>query len=172
MKPGFFARLALALSILTSAVLRVDAITLTITNPWSIGVVDQADLTPANTPGGRIPDPWLASPNNDVSGVLLTITGAPGNWRVDIQKSDVLWDTDTPVEAIRRTNGTGLGANPVGGTAYFTLDGTVQQFFTGNRDRANIRLQFRVQMNEPSANVLPVNVGSLSTNIIITVTDT
>ena len=159
---------ALALLLIANTQLHAQ-LAISITNPWTIGTLDGADLSPADTAGGRIPDPWPASPDDDATGVLLTITNAVGAWTVEVEQVDVTWDADVIIQVRRRTAGT--GGTVSGATGYFALNGGYQEFFTGTGNPSNIRIQFRLQMNEPATRVLPVDAEYYLTHVRFKITD-
>jgi len=83
------------------------------------------------------------STNNQVA---LTVCGTSGNsesWRIDIHRSDSIWDNRLTF-SVKRTGG-GLGSGSiVSGTTYQPIEATNTAFFFGTGDRANITLQFQL----------------------------
>lgn len=84
---------------------------------------------------------------SDPDQVLIDILGANKfDYRVDVRKIDIDWHPSLQLY-IHRT-GSGIGGHPhsnvTGGTNYFELTATNQQFFSGHRESSDIPVQFRL----------------------------
>ena len=69
------------------------------------------------------------------------------NWSVSIRKSDVDWDNTAKIYVQRTSDGTPylLNGTVTGGTSYQQVNDTEMYFFSGNRGRQNIEIQYRLQ---------------------------
>lgn len=86
-------------------------------------------------------------------------------YRVTVRKSDVSWNASLLLYVKRTGNGTGQRTIS-GGTSYILLSSTNQTFFTGNRDRFNVPIQFQIT----GVSVL-IPAQTYSTTVIYTVTE-
>lgn len=93
------------------------------------------------------------------------------SWRVDVRKSDFLWDNRLKLE-VRRTgagNGQGLwiwGPTITGGTNYINVSNGNSQFFNGSGIYTNIPLQYRI-----SGFSVLIPVQNYSTEVVFTLID-
>ncbi|MCR9286388.1 MAG: hypothetical protein NXI23_03255 [Bacteroidetes bacterium] len=90
------------------------------------------------------------------------------NWRVDIRKLDIDWHSDIQLYARRTGNGNPffLYGNIIGGTSYQQLNTSNQIFFSGNRSRLDIPIQYEIR----NVSVL-IPAKTYETTIIYTVTE-
>jgi hypothetical protein len=106
------------------------------------------------------------------SSINLTLGGGIfnvwfNNWRVDIQRADVLWPAGMTIETRRTTNGTGsIFSSISGGTAYQLINPGANSFFQGTGSFNNINVQYRIS---GMSIVTPVN--TYSTTILFTLID-
>ncbi len=87
------------------------------------------------------------------------------NWRIDVRKSDLNWNSNLLLYIRRTGNGVTKAGAPLGGTNFQLLTNTNQYFFHGTRDNFLIPLQYQltgVSVTLPAQNY--------STNIIFTYT--
>lgn len=91
-------------------------------------------------------------------------------WKVDIQKSDLTWDQDLKLEAIRTGDGTrswyGGKSNISDGTTYQTITNTSNLFFKGKNEVNYVPLNFKL-----SGVSITMGAQDFETNIILTVYD-
>lgn len=126
--------LSLASMILTSQPL--DAISITIQGNWS-KTVQATDLT--GEAGSDLVSTYESDPNQSV----VSIQSTTGSWRVDVKKSDSVWDSGLGLDVRRTSDGTGVGSI-TGGTSYLEITGVDTTFFDGLDDRLDIDLQLRI----------------------------
>ncbi|HFA52186.1 MAG TPA: hypothetical protein ENJ95_24475 [Bacteroidetes bacterium] len=90
------------------------------------------------------------------------------NWRVDIRKSDIDWHPNLVLSARRTGNGSPLffSGNVNGGTTYQQVSNANQSFFSGNRSRLDIPVQYRIS----GVSVL-LPAKAYTTTVVYTVTD-
>lgn len=92
------------------------------------------------------------------------------NWRVDVRKSDFLWDSRLKLEVRRSGTGNGQGLffapSIAGGTNYITLSNGNSQFFSGNGVFTNIPIQYRL-----SGFSVLIPVQNYSTEVVYTLID-
>lgn len=100
--------------------------------------------------------------SSDISGTA----GVGDNWRVDIKKSDTTWDSNLYLDVKRTTDGTGSGSIS-GGIAYQEITDIDLEFFGGDADRADVKIQLRLR--GVSVQILP---DTYSTTVYYTVVDT
>ncbi len=69
------------------------------------------------------------------------------NWSVSIRKSDVLWDNTAEILVQRTSDGTPylFTGSISGGTSYQQVTDVDMYFFSGNRGRENISIQYKLQ---------------------------
>jgi hypothetical protein len=108
---------------------------ITATGGWT-ETIDTADLV--SGAGSDLTDTYE-------SGSAATTVGVTdsGNWRVDIKRTDSLWDADFTVSTRRTSDGSGSGSIS-GGGSYQEVTTTDVQFFAGSLDRSNITIQYRL----------------------------
>jgi hypothetical protein len=98
---------------------------------------------------------------------LLDIRNPVGDWRIDVKKTDTIWDSNIHLY-IRRT-GNGTGAGPFsGGFVYQEVTDTDVEFFSGTGASNNIPLQFKLGGSYASSGV---STGVYTTTITYTITD-
>jgi hypothetical protein len=118
-------------------------IVLTITGgAWSV-VISNANLS-----GGAGTDftPTLESAS-DVIDIAITATAANGRYRVDVHRTDTIWDASLHLYIRRTTDGTtGGGSQPsiTGGTTYMEITTADKEFFRGRRTRTGIKVQLEL----------------------------
>lgn len=94
----------------------------------------------------------------------LTVSAAPGTWRIRARRVEVSWDSRLTVWVKRVSDGSGSGTI-AGGSSYVQLGTTDTEIFSGTEDRNNISLQYKV--TGLSKNIQP---GTYLTDIVFTVT--
>ncbi|SOE22181.1 hypothetical protein SAMN06298216_2631 [Spirosomataceae bacterium TFI 002] len=68
-----------------------------------------------------------------------------GNWRVDVRKSDINWDSRLKLEIRRSGNGNGSFFSSInGGGGYQQLNNNIVNFFNGSGFYSNIPIQYRI----------------------------
>jgi hypothetical protein len=112
------------------------AITISTTGNWA-EVIDSADLQ-AGAGSDLISD---HQSNSDQ--VSMDVAGTAGNWQLDVKKSDTNWSASLNLYIQRTTDGSGAGSI-ANGTTYQQVSDTDQNFFNGNGDRTNIKIQLKL----------------------------
>lgn len=90
-------------------------------------------------------------------------------WKVDIQKSDLIWNQDLKLEAMRTGDGyrSNYGKSSISdGTTYQTVTNTSNLFFKGRNEITYIPLNFKL-----SGVSITMGAQDFETNIILTVYD-
>lgn len=106
------------------------------------------------------------------SSINLTLGGGFFNilfnsWRVDVQRSDILWHSSLILETRRTSNGAGsLFSSIAGGTAYQRVNNNSPSFFEGTGSFNNINIQYRI-----SGMSILTPVNTYSTSVIFTLID-
>jgi len=137
------------------------AIDITLTGDWST-TIDSDDLISG---AGSDLNPTYESPSDQVLVDITNTMGGGDSWRVDVHKSDVVWNSDITVYAHRTSNGTGGSVS--GGTSYLQITVSDQTFFTGTDDVADIGLQYKIDGIS-----IDINPNTYTTTIVYTVVDT
>lgn len=108
---------------------------------WTVPTIDSTDLQ-----SGAGSD-LVATYENTAGAILIdsvSIPGSPPNtYRIDVKKTDTIWDATFELFVKRTGDGDGVGSI-AGGTTYQQITDTDAQFFTGDKERANIPLQFQL----------------------------
>lgn len=106
------------------------------------------------------------------SSINLTLGGGFFNilfnsWRVDVQRSDILWHSSLVLETRRTSNGTGSFLGSIAnGTAYQRVNTNSQSFFDGTGSYNNVNIQYRI-----SGMSILTPVNTYSTSVIFTLID-
>ena len=106
------------------------------------------------------------------SSINLTLGGGFFNilfnsWRVDVQRSDILWHSSLILETRRTSNGTGSFLGSIAnGTAYQRVNTNSQSFFDGTGSYNNVNIQYRI-----SGMSILTPVNTYSTSVIFTLID-
>lgn len=119
---------------------------------------------------------YNVSSNANQSLVAITMPGSGffnvlDNWRVDISKSDLTWNSSLILEVQRTGNGTGTrwwfwSSSITGGTGYQTISNLPSPFFSGNGNYTNIPMRYKLS----GLSVL-IPVGTYTTNVVYTLID-
>ena len=139
------------------------AIDISVTGSWNSVVINQANLSAG---AGSDLFPYVESSSNQGLMSISNTGGLGDNWRVDVRRSDSVWDTAVAISVLRSGDGSGPGSL-FGGTGYVTIGTTDSTFFSGAGDCADIPLQFK--LNGLSIDVAP---NTYSTTLTFTVVDT
>jgi len=76
--------------------------------------------------------------------VSITIGGASGkSWRVDVKRTNVVWNDDLTLSIQRTGAGSGSGSI-LGGTTYQLIETSDSEFFSGTEDRSGIPAQLKL----------------------------
>ncbi|MHB0937189.1 MAG: hypothetical protein ACYDCO_03115 [Armatimonadota bacterium] len=137
------------------------AIDLTCVGSWSL------TITASNLQAGAGSD-LVSTYTSDTAAATLAVintTGDADSWRVDIRRTDILWDNSLTLSARRTSDGTG-GGSVSGGTVFQAIGTSDSSFFSGAGDRSGITLQF--QVSGASVQLAP---ATYSTTITYTVVD-
>jgi hypothetical protein len=117
-------------------------------------------------PGGNVTGDY-ESPADIESLTIGGCSGAADAWRIDIKKTDTLWDGDLVISARVRNTGTGDGTVSASGT-YQVLTDTSTPFFSGKGNRADITVQLKVS----GISVSRIQAGRYLADLLYTLTDT
>ena len=123
------------LSLLATASVEVNA------NPYVFDI-DDTNLTGGAGTGF---DDWYESA---ASAKTVSVLFPSGNWRVDVSRSDIAWDSDLQVY-VRRT-----GGSVTGGSNYQQITTTATTFFSGT-GWAFVPVQYRISGNFIALGVSP-----------------
>ena len=123
-------------------------------------IIGQIDLTGAG--GSDIGESETA-----VNEKELDVRNPTNNWRIDISKTDILWDPNIIIYVRRTGDGDGVGPFS-GGLVYQEITDIDTTFFSGTGASDNIPLQFKYGGNYAS---LGVATGLYETTITYTITD-
>ncbi|MBI5913956.1 MAG: hypothetical protein HY842_01150 [Bacteroidetes bacterium] len=138
-----------------------------VTGSWSYSV-PVSDITEAG-------NNFSGTYTSGASQVLIDVdkprhSAAIFNWRVDVKKTDIDWNSALSLYARRTGDGVPADSNGSssvsGGTSYLLITNSNQQFFTGIRGRLDIPIQYQMQ----NVSVL-IPAKTYSTTIIYTVTE-
>jgi hypothetical protein len=117
-------------------------------------------------PGGNVTGDY----ESPVDAETLTVgacTSAADAWRIDIKKTDALWDSDLVISARIRNPGTGDGTLTSFGT-YQVLTDTSMPFLSGTGNRTGIAIQLKVS----GISISRIQAGRYLADLVYTVTDT
>lgn len=145
--------LGLIISLLLSSVTG-EAADIIASGGWST-VIGPSDLI-----GGAGTD--IGDKESAPSATFLTVSATGFNWRVDVRRSDLAWNSNLVLYVQRTSDGTGSGT-VFGGTSYAPVGIVDASLFSGNGSRANIGVQYRLH-----SSVL-VPIGTYSTTVVYTV---
>ncbi len=76
--------------------------------------------------------------------LLLRADTYEWDWRLDVNRTDTLWDSNMTLWIMRTTDGTGSGTI-TGGTAFQSITTTAQSFYSGTRNRRNVKAQLELR---------------------------
>jgi hypothetical protein len=141
----------------------VQAQQVTVSGSWSLAI-DETDLQ--SGAGSDLIDTYESNTNQ----VYVNVTKSGGlftnwYWRVDITKTDGNWHNDFHLDVRRSSNGIGMGSIS-GLTSYQEIVNSAPPYFTGNRNRYLIGMQYRLR--GVSVQVPP---NTYTTTVIYTVTE-
>jgi hypothetical protein len=145
-----------------------QVVTVDVTGSWSL-TIDQTNLQAGA--GSDLVSSYESATNQVMIDINKVVYGnfwdwlIAYNWRVDVRRSDALWDSRLNLDVRRTGNGTGMGTIS-GGTAYQAVSSMDQTFFSGSRRRYDIPVQ--LQLRNVSIDVPPNNY---STTVVYTVTE-
>lgn len=119
-------------------------------------------------------------PSSVVNESSVFVSIQPGNWwdyfrqnkkwRINIQKSDLTWNSNLKLEAIRTGDGSRVwgrgGTNINDGTSYQTITNTSNYFFKGKDEIAYIPINFRL-----SGVSVTMGAQNFETNVLLTIYD-
>jgi hypothetical protein len=140
-----------------------QAQSVSVSGSWSLSI-DETDLQ--SGAGSDLIDTYESNTNQ----VYVSVTKSGGlfsnwYWRVDITKSDGNWHSDFYLDVRRSSNGIGFGSIN-GLTSYQEILDSSPPYFTGNRNRYLIGMQYRLR--GVSVQVPP---DTYTTTVIYTVTE-
>ncbi len=132
--------------------------------PWSL-TVGSADIV--GGAGGDFASEYESAVDEKQ---LKIINRGPPNlsrsYRVDVRKDDSSWDSRITLYIRRTSDGTGTGTI-TGGTVYQEVTGQDMSFFSGNENRDNIDVQFKVSGGYAGE---ALSADSYVTGVVYTVT--
>lgn len=139
-----------------------SAIDITATGGWTRTITSSDLISGA---GSNLINSYQSSSNATIINILNCINNND-RWRVDISRTDNIWNSNFILSVRRTSSGTGGGAIN-GGTVYMQITTVSQRFFMGRGNRSNINVQYR--LNGMSINVAP---NIYSTTVTYTLVDT
>lgn len=99
-------------------------------------------LTASNLQAGAGSD--LPNQLESIAGVtMLTITNAPGAWKIRARRSSSQWNDSFALFVKRTSAGSGNGSIS-GAEAYVEITGNDAEIFAGSESRSSISLQFKL----------------------------
>lgn len=146
----------------------LNAQSITVSGSWN-PVVNSNIITEA---GQDYPAGYAVESAANQSSINLTLGGGIFNvwfngWRVDVQRSDILWPSGLIIETRRSSNGTSsVFSSITGGTAYQQIHNSSNSFFQGVGSFNNINVQYRI-----SGMSITTPVNTYSTSITFTLID-
>lgn len=160
----FFVLIILSFSFkLTAQEARID-----VSGSWSV-TIDETDLVAGA--GSDLNSTYTSETNQITVNVDKIVYGnfwdwfVYYNWRVDVRRSDINWDSNFRLYVRRTGSGFGFGSIS-GGTSFQEVTLVDQTFFSGSRRRYYIYLQ--LQLENVSINISP---DTYNTTVIYTVTE-
>jgi hypothetical protein len=131
---------------------------------WSL-TIDATDLQ--SGAGSDLIDTYESNTNQ----VYVSVTKSGGffsnwYWRVDITKTDGNWPSDFHLDVRRSSDGFGFGGSISGLTSYQEIVNSFPPYFTGNRNRYFIGMQYRLR--GVSVQIPP---DTYTTTVVYTVTE-
>lgn len=151
MKKMFWLFLSLLLAVTTAEAGTVD---IAASGGWS-AVIGSSDLV-----AGAGTD--IGDKESGPSITLLTVSATGYNWRVDVSRSDSVWNGNLTLYGRRTSDGTGSGI-VFGGASYIPVGTVGASFFSGNGSRANMGVQYKLDSS------IKVPPGTYRTTIIYTI---
>lgn len=142
--------------------------TIDVSGSWSV-TIDETDLVAGA--GSDLNSTYTSETNQITVNIDKIVYGnfwdwlVNYNWRVDVRRSDINWDSNFRLYVRRTGNGFGFGSIS-GGTSFQEVTLVDQTFFSGSRRRYYIYLQ--LQLENVSINISP---DTYSTTVIYTVTE-
>jgi len=138
---------------------------ISVSGSWS-ETIDVTDLT--GGPGSDLNSTYTSASNvvyHSISSSSYRLWES-WDWRVDVRRSDINWDSRFQLYVRRSSNGIGFGSIS-GGTAYQLISTSDQQFYTGTYHRYLVGCQFELR------NVsVQIPADDYTTTVIYTITDT
>jgi len=139
---------------------RINAADIVVSGIWS-ETIDASDLQ-----AGAGSD--LYSSYESASDAISIDITAADYYGVDVKKIDANWHSNFQLFVRRTTDGSGPGGSKIsGGDSYQEVTDTYQNFFTGRRNRSNVKIQLR--LDGVSVQVPP---DTYTTTVYYTVYDT
>ncbi len=153
-------RIILILIVCLMFLIKAEAIDISVEGVWN-EAIDESDLVAEA--GSDLIDTYESAAN----AAGLTVSGCADNsdnWRVDVRRTDGVWDGDFTLYVKRTFDGEGTGSIS-GGLSYIEVTTADTIFFSGADDRNAINLQFK--LIGMSINVSPTNYNTLITYTVI-----
>ncbi len=130
---------------------------------WSLSI-SSADLI---TGAGSDINNSFVSISNQVMIDITDINTFENNWRIDVHKTDVIWDTNIQLFIARTGEGNGNEKSTIsGGLSYQNITDIEQLFFAGRGQRIGVPIQLKFE-----GITIRLPIGSYSTTIVYTITE-
>ncbi|MBI5207019.1 MAG: hypothetical protein HY934_04425 [Candidatus Firestonebacteria bacterium] len=152
--------LLISIGIIMFFMINVKAIDIAATGGWTQTITSANLISGA---GSNLVNTYQSATNATRINITNCINNND-NWRVDINRTDVLWDAGFVLSARRTSNGTG-GGSINGGIAYMVIPTAAQQFFTGSGNRSTINIRYR--LSGMSITISPNNYSTIITYTVV-----
>jgi len=130
---------------------------------WSLSI-SSADLIAGA--GSDINNSFV-SISNQVMIDITDVNSIENNWRIDIHKTDVIWDTNIQLFIARTGEGSGQKNSTIlGGLTYQNITDREQLFFAGRGQRSGVPIQLKFE-----GLTIGLPNGSFSTTVVYTITE-
>jgi len=134
------------------------AVSISVTGNWA------KTITSADLQAGAGSD-ITSEHQSATDSVSIDIIATAGSWSLDMKKIDTNWNPSLDIYVQRTTDGVGAGSI-ANGTSYQLVGDIDQNFFSGNGDRTNIKVQLKL-----SGATIQVTPDLYTTTIYYTVSD-
>ncbi len=151
----------LIVCLLFTAAIPAAALSFTVVGGWSLEI-NETNLS------GTAGSDFTATSTSVANAAVVNVADAVDQfeaWYIDINKTDVAWDSSLTLSSIRTSDGIGLGTIS-GGTVLLEITDTAQRFFQGTGNRSSIQTQFQVDGLS-----VTLGVQALSVTIVYTLLD-
>jgi hypothetical protein len=138
-----------------------SAIDVVVTSSWNL-TVSSSDLSSG---AGSDLQGSFESPSSQVSITVSNTVGGGDTWRIDVRRSDSVWNGNISLWIVR--TGDGSGGSVSGGLTYVEILSTDRTFFSGSEDVSGIPAQLKLDGFS-----INIPVGSYGTTVTFTVVDT
>lgn len=136
---------------------------LLIIGSWSLSI-SSADLIAG---AGSDINNHFVSISNQVMIDITDVYTIENNWRIDVHKTDVIWDTNIQLFIARTGEGSGEKKSKIlGGLTYQNITDVEQLFFAGTGQRIGVPIQLKLE-----GLTIRLPLGSYATTVVYTITE-